>query len=89
MSAYQPVACALYDFITKQASRKAYCRIRYYTKLREFMTVNAVITDIFARNKEEFIVLASGETVHLDNIISIDDTFSPIYASYRNTSCDG
>ncbi|WP_250631791.1 hypothetical protein [Rhodoflexus caldus] len=88
MSDYQPVACSFYDFITEQASRKAYCRIRYYTELREFMTVNAVITDVFTRNKEEFIALASGETVRLDNIISIDDTFSPIYASYRDTSCD-
>jgi Rho-binding antiterminator len=85
---YQPIACSFYDIIVEHASRKAYCRIRYYTELRELMTVNAVIRDVFTRHKEEFMTLASGETVRLDNIISIDNIFSPTYASYRDTSCD-
>ncbi|MCU0389661.1 MAG: hypothetical protein MUE81_00945 [Thermoflexibacter sp.] len=85
---YHPINCDYYDVLLEKAMLKSYCKIQYFTDLHEFMTVNAVIKDIFTKNGEEFMLLATDEVIRLDRLVSINGELTPHHASINDFSCD-
>ncbi len=74
---YKPIDCNFYDVLLDAATRKLYSKIQYYTDIREFMTVSAVIKDVYTKNGEEFVTLNTGETIRLDQIVRINENLAP------------
>ena len=74
---YHPVACSFYDVLQEAATKRIYSKIQYYTDIREFLTVSAIIKDFHTKNGEEFIELSTGETIRLDRIVRINDHLAP------------
>lgn len=88
MEKYSPINCDYYDVLTEKAIMKSYCQIQYFTELHEFVTVNAVIKDIFTKSGEEFMLLATGEVIRLDRLVSINGELTPHHARINDFSCD-
>lgn len=74
---YHPVASSFYDILQEAATRRTYSKIQYYTEIREFLTVSAIIKDIYTKNGEEFLLLSTGENIRLDRIVRINDHLAP------------
>ena len=85
---YKPINCDYYDVLTEKATMKSYCKIQYFSELHEFITTNAVIKDIFTKNGEEFILLATGELIRLDRLVSINGELAPHHSRINDFSCD-
>lgn len=75
--AYRSVTASFYDVLQEAATRRIYSKIQYYSEIREFLTVYAVIKDMFTKNGEEYVRLNTGETIRLDQIVRINDTLAP------------
>jgi len=86
--AYKPISCNYHDMLLAKATQKTYSKIQYFTEIREFLTVNAIIKDVFTNAKEEFMELATGEVIRLDRIISVDDEKLPAGKEIGDFSCD-
>jgi Rho-binding antiterminator len=85
---YIPISCSFHDWIEAVAIQRLYVKIQYFTEIRELITVNALIKDWVNENNEEFMLLASGEKIRFDRIVSIAGKFSPDFAQYEDYSCD-
>jgi Rho-binding antiterminator len=85
---YRPINCDYYDVILEKATIKSYCKIQYFSELHEFITTNAVIKDVFTKSGEEFMLLATGEVIRLDRLVSINGELTPHYARINDFSCD-
>ncbi len=85
---YLPIDCNFYDVILEKATQKVYCKIQYFTDIHEFMTVNAIVKDVFTQSGEEFMLLATGENVRLDKLVSINGMLAPAYSGINDFSCD-
>ncbi len=87
-NSYIPINCHFHDILIEKATLKQFCKIQYFTELQELITLNTIITDIFTKNKEEFMLLVMGELVRLDKIVTINGVVSPNYAYFEDFSCD-
>ncbi len=85
---YTPINCSYHDILLAKATEKTYCKIQYFTEIHEFMTINSLVKDIFTKEKEEFMALATGEKIRLDRVVSIGGVFAPQFAHYQDFSCD-
>ena len=75
---YIPINCDFYDEIEIRAMRKSKCKIVYRDKEEEVQTlVDVIINDVFAKNKEEFLIINNELKIRLDQLISIDDKMVP------------
>lgn len=81
---YQPVNCNFYDLIEHFATLRKKISIQYYSENGSKITEDAVIKTTLNRNKEEFMILASGTEVRMDRIIALDKHFLSDFAP----SCD-
>lgn len=68
---YRPISCEFHDRLEDLATLRRIVRIGYFsetgTRYRD-----AVITDVFARAGEEFVVLDASEHVRLDHLVEVD-----------------
>lgn len=76
-STYTPISCSYYDRLEALATTRTRSRIVYTSINEEADTpteheVSAIITDLFSKDKAEYMVLDSGETIRLDQIVSIN-----------------
>jgi Rho-binding antiterminator len=85
---YLPINCGFHDILLEKATLKIYCKIQYFSEIDEFITLNAVIKDIYTKNKEEFMLLATGEIIRLDKIVSVNEFISPQYTDIQDFTCD-
>ena len=74
---YKPIDCSFHDILLDRATRKVEVNLKYLldNKLEEKLTV---FKDVYTKSKEEFLVLEDGETIRLDQIISVDDNNLPV-----------
>lgn len=75
---YIPIDCSYYDRLEANAVKRVICEIVYRSmdgtaELQQ----SAMITNVFSRNKEEFISLSTGEEIRLDRLISINGIANP------------
>lgn len=85
---YQPINCGFHDVLLAVATRRIYSRIHYITEIGEWLYTDALIKDVFTRNKEEFLKLSSGEEIRLDRVLQVNEQVSPHYAEFTELSCD-
>ncbi len=69
---YVPINCDFYDEIELRALRGSSCTIVFYSEDETEKTIEGVIKNVFAKNKEEFLETKSGMLIRLDRLISID-----------------
>ncbi len=79
--AYTPISCSYHDNLEGIATTRARCKIVY----REAATGEPSefigrIVDIYARDKEEFMVMDNGLTIRLDHLASINGIVNPSFA---------
>ena len=65
-----------------------FVRLEYLTDLNEFIKADVTIRQFIHRDGAEWLELATGETVHLDRVVSVSGKLSPRYPGYGNYSCD-
>ncbi|MFV0564102.1 hypothetical protein [Malaciobacter mytili] len=77
---YIPINCHFYDELEALAIKKIKAKILYLEKNKE-LEVEDFIIDFKNLNKEEFLVLSSGQYIRLDKIIKINDLLASSYSS--------
>jgi Rho-binding antiterminator len=73
MKTYQRISCDYYDNLEAWATLKTLCHIIYLSETGEQKSTQGLITDLFAENHAEYMVLNNGLTIRLDYILSIND----------------
>jgi len=71
-SPYQPISCEFHDRLEDLATLRKTVRIGYRDESGMEQVRDALITDVFARDGEEFIVLDSAGHVRLDRLIEVN-----------------
>lgn len=61
-------------------AKRPFIRIQYYSDIREFFTVTAVPKELFERNGEPYLRLATGEEIRLDRLVRVGNTPAPGYS---------
>lgn len=80
MKPYKNISCDYYDELELFALRKTVCEIVYKKEdEEERQTIKGVIKDLYARNKEEFLLLSDSTEIRLDYLISVN---GKVLASY-------
>lgn len=74
---YIPINCNFYDEIEIRAMRKSKTTVIYLSENDEPTTIEGVIKNVFAKNKEEFLEMKSGLIFRLDRLISLDGKIVP------------
>lgn len=69
---YVPINCDFYDEIEIRAMRKSKTTVVYLSENEEQTTIEGVIKNVYAKNKEEFLEMESGLIFRLDRLISLD-----------------
>jgi Rho-binding antiterminator len=85
---YVPINCSFHDVLLEKATLREYCKIQYFTEIREFLTCHALIKDVFTQAGEEFALLSTGESIRLDRLVSVNGTLAPQYTHIKDFSCD-
>lgn len=71
-SEYTPISCEFHDRLEDLATLRKQTCIRYLDDDHVPQQRDAVITDVYARDRAEFVSLSSGEIVRLDQLIEVD-----------------
>ncbi|MFK7772326.1 MAG: Rho-binding antiterminator [Saprospiraceae bacterium] len=74
---YVPINCDFYDEIEIHAMRKSKIMVVYLSENEKQTTIEGVIKNVFAKNKEEFLEMESGLIFRLDRLISLDGKVVP------------
>lgn len=67
---------------------KKYSRITYFNEFREFTVVEAVIKEIESSESGVKILLNSGDTILLSEIVSLDGHYADDYKHIEDFTCD-
>lgn len=70
---YVPIACGLYDELEVRALKKQNVWLTYRISESQENKINCVITDLFSKNKIEYLKTDSGIIIRLDDILSVDN----------------
>jgi Rho-binding antiterminator len=76
---YTPINCEFLDRLEHWCVRKEHCEIVYRqgTFPRHLETAG-IITDIYSRDKAEYLSLDNGEEIRLDKIVSVNGYELPV-----------
>jgi Rho-binding antiterminator len=69
---YHPVSCEFHDTLEALATTKRPAQIRFTGSDGVLQERNEVIRDVFSRGGAEYVVIGSGETVRLDQLVQVD-----------------
>ena len=78
MTSYIPINCSYYDELEAAATRRRVVTIVYHDLEGQIQQIETRIKDLYARNKEEFMVLENGLEFRLDRLVSIDGKVPPL-----------
>jgi Rho-binding antiterminator len=73
MDAYRSVDCDFQDELESLATLRQSCRIVYRNANDETMETESLIVDIYAANHADYIKLADGTEIRLDQLVSVND----------------
>lgn len=71
---YHPISCDFHDLLEALATARQTAQIRFRDGGGALQHRSAAITDVFSRNGAEYLVISTGETLRLDQLIAVDDT---------------
>ena len=69
---YVPISCSYYDELEAWATLKTNCTIIYQPPGEEQQVTQGVITNLYTREKIEYLELDKGMTIRLDQLISVN-----------------
>jgi Rho-binding antiterminator len=69
---YHPISCAFHDLLEAHATARKPVQIRFRDGAGAVQSCSGVITDMFARSGAEYLLLGTGETLRLDQLIEVD-----------------
>jgi len=69
---YRPISCDFHDELQLIALRKMTVPIRFRKDNGEELTIETSIADLYTREKEEFLLLPTGEEIRLDRLVSVN-----------------
>lgn len=70
---YRPIACGLYDELELRALRKQRITITFQNDKNESETIECIISDLFSKDKTEFLKTDAGRIIRLDDIFELDN----------------
>lgn len=73
---YHPIDCSFYDRLEEAATLRRSVRLRFRTNSAEAGT-EGVISDLLIRDGAEWLVLADGRSIRLDDLIALDEHLLP------------
>lgn len=79
---YRPIDCNFHDLLLDRATRKSIVDLEYIS-LKGKQVKQIIIKDVYTKQGEEFLLMKSGETIRLDQIVSLDGIVLP-----ENKSCN-
>ena len=88
MGTNKPLTTDFQEVLNQVIEQRVFSKIQYRTELQEFITVTSLIKEKVKENEVESVVLANGESIRLDKIVSINGVISPGYEDYMAISCD-
>lgn len=69
---YKPIACGLYDELELRAIRKQRCKITFIDS-GITNTIESIISDLFVKDKAEYLRTTDGREIRLDSILEVDN----------------
>ena len=80
---YQPIDCSFHDVLLDRITRKKEVHIVYSAASQgQVKDKHILLEDVFTKHKQEFLKMADGEIIRLDQIVSVDDI-----SLIKGTSC--
>ncbi|MBK7379368.1 MAG: hypothetical protein IPJ03_10235 [Ignavibacteriales bacterium] len=70
---YIPIDCGLHDELELRAVRKQKIRLIYFNEKNEIEMNECVITDVYSKDKTEYLKTDFGLTIRLDNLLEMDN----------------
>jgi len=81
METYQTLAPAYVELLQKAIGGKN--RLEYFNEYREYKLATSPLKQVIKNEKGEFLELATGLTIPLNQIISLNNIFFPGYEDYE------
>lgn len=81
---YHPISCEFHDLLEDLSTLRKRTRISFEDDNGAVQQREAVITDVFARDGEEYLSTDAGELLRLDRLVEVD---GQRLADYGNGSC--
>lgn len=72
MNSYQPINCNFYDELEALATMKRTCRIIFRHEEGGTSTITGRISDLYIREKAEYLRLDNGMEIRLDRLLEVD-----------------
>lgn len=69
---YKPIACGLYDELELRALRKQKTKITFKSESDHIQTTDCIISDLFTKDKAEYLKTSDGLIIRLDDILEVD-----------------
>lgn len=70
---YTPIACGLYDELELRALRKRKVTLSYRDDNKIVKSIACVITDLFSKDKIEYLKTDGGILIRLDDLVEVDN----------------
>ncbi|MBY0467502.1 MAG: Rho-binding antiterminator [Burkholderiaceae bacterium] len=70
---YEPIRCDFYDVLEALAMAKKPVEIRFRDHEGVVQSLCAAISDLFSLKGSEFLLTSTGDTVRLDQLVTVDD----------------
>jgi Rho-binding antiterminator len=70
---YKPIACGLYDELELRALRKQKVTLTFLNDNGETETIECIISDLFSKDKTEFLRTTDERIIRLDDIVELDN----------------
>jgi Rho-binding antiterminator len=68
---YQPISCDFHDLLEVHATRRQPTPLQFRDASGQLQMRDAVITDVYAREGADFLTLSTGETLRLDQLVTV------------------
>lgn len=69
---YKPIACGLYDELELRAIRKQRVKLIFQNDKKGNEVIECIISDLFSKDKIEFLKTNDGRIIRLDDILELD-----------------
>ncbi|MBC7447065.1 MAG: hypothetical protein H7330_03305 [Hymenobacteraceae bacterium] len=70
---YRPISCVFYDELEARATLRQPCAVHFVNEAGAPATHRGIITDLFIREKVEFLRCADGFELRLDRLTGVGD----------------
>ncbi|MGV7210124.1 hypothetical protein ACLB1G_19975 [Oxalobacteraceae bacterium A2-2] len=71
-SSYEPISCDFHDLLEVHATRRQPTQIAFRDSSGAPQVINAIITDVYARNGADYLTTSTGVTLRLDQLVEVE-----------------